>query len=82
MISVYFPTKPPSNINYCPVSNEFAMVHIGGQTLIDTERGITRKGWMKQLINFIIENGYNVEGSGGTPAFVRGLAKNGHLNLR
>jgi hypothetical protein len=82
MIEMHFPTKPPSMVCYCPVTNEYLHVHIGGRTLIDTERGIVRKDWLEQLINFVLFNGYNVESRSGTPAFVRGLASQGHLSIK
>jgi hypothetical protein len=82
MIEIHLPTKPPSRIDYCPASNEVLLVHIGGRLLLDTNSGVVRKGWMKQLINFVVENEYNVESHGGTPVFVRGLASQGRLSIR
>jgi hypothetical protein len=81
MISMYLATKPPSRVDYCPVTTDFLLVNIFGRTILDTSRGFVKKGWLKQLINFVIENSYNVESKGGTPAFVRGLASQGHLRI-
>jgi hypothetical protein len=79
---MYLATTPPANINYCLISNEVQRVHIGGRLLLDKEAEIVRSGWLKQLINFVVENEYHIDKGNGIPAFVRGLDKNGHLNLR
>jgi hypothetical protein len=79
MIEIYFP--PAARVDYCPVKNEIHMAHVDGKCLIDASRDFARKGWLKQLINFVIENGYNVDSGSGIPAFVRGLARNGHLSI-
>jgi hypothetical protein len=69
------------NVNYCPIKNEIQRFQIGDEILLDRKLGISRKGWLKRLIIFVVENGYNVDSGSGIPAFVKGLALRGHLSL-
>jgi hypothetical protein len=64
------------------VKNEIHRAHVDGKCLIDASRDFARKGWLKELINFVIENGLNIDTGSGIPAFVRGMASQGHLSLR
>jgi hypothetical protein len=77
MITTTFPTKPVTRIDYCPVTRRVKMVKLRGVLLYDKYYD----SLIKRLVNFVENEGLNIDYGSGVPAFVRELSNTGYLQI-
>ncbi|MDY6893876.1 MAG: hypothetical protein SVO01_00435 [Thermotogota bacterium] len=78
MASICILTDPPTDIDYSIFDKRVCSFELRGKLLYDEDEGISRIGWKKQLVDFVKEQGLNInEDDRGLHAFVYGLIEEG-----
>jgi hypothetical protein len=81
MASVFVMTNPPTYIDYSLIDNRVRSFELRGVALYDENEEITTNGWEGKLVEFVKEQGLDIDDGRGLHAFVYGLIEKGLLEV-
>ena len=77
MASLFVMTKPPTDIDYSLVDGRVRAFKLRGETLYDEVTGIAEDGWSDKLVDFVTEQGLDIDKGTGLHAFVYRMQEEG-----
>jgi len=76
--SIFVRTQPPTDIDYSLNDGRVRSFELRGEKLFDEHDGTNVEGWEEKLVEFVIEQGLNIDTDGrGLHAFVYRMIDDG-----